>query len=223
MYNKAIEENADIVVCDYIIEKNNGIEYYQDFIPAKQEDYLFYLLAGKSNWTLWTKLVIRELYNPLDCKWIKGIDIIQDFHIISRLYYYAEKIVKLDKVFYHYNKNNDNALTIAKSEIDFQEIILFYKHLECFLKEKNVYEKYLLEIEWNKISLKIHLMLAVQSYKIRKKYAYLFRDFEMKYIYKLKFKSEKLILFFTHYKMYFCAHLVHLLLKLKIKLFPKKI
>ena len=39
MYNKAETESADIVVCDFVIEKANTKEFCRDFVPLHQEEY----------------------------------------------------------------------------------------------------------------------------------------------------------------------------------------
>jgi hypothetical protein len=69
-------------------------------------------------------------------------------------------------------------------------------------------------IEQSKAKSKVGLITQTHSYHIRKQYAYLFRDFEMKYFKQMRF-GEKMILFCTHYGFYHLAQLVHWLIVLK--------
>ena len=215
MYNKAEAEQADIVVCDIILKKLRTEELFCDFVPQNQEDYFYHMLEDKAcSGSLCNKLVHKKIQKLPGCRSVEGLNYLEDWHVTTRLYFYAEKIVKIDKPFYHYNKININSITALKIKKHYENTKLFYELLEDFLKAEELYEKLIEIVEYSKVSLKVSLFIQTHSYSLRKQYAWLFRDIEMKYISRLRL-GEKLMLFFTHYRMYFLAHLTQKLIGLK--------
>jgi glycosyltransferase involved in cell wall biosynthesis len=207
MYNKAEVEQADIVVCDFVFEKVSTKEIARAFVPKRREDYFICMLENTASYpVLWNKLVHRNLCKLSDCRSVEGLNIAEDWQVSIRWYYYAKKIVKTDEMFYHYDKTNINALTHSKTSMHYENIKLFYELLEQFLKEKGHYEKYINTIERLKVSSKVNKLIQTKDYSLIKKYAYLYRDIEMKYINHFR-RGEKITLFLAHYKLYFPAHL----------------
>ena len=88
----------------------------------------------------------------------------------------------------------------------YENTILFHKLLEDFLKDKGLWNEYRQYVDWSKATLKIRLFLATKDYSLRKKYVYLYRDVELKYLKKQR-KGAKLMIIFTHFKLHFLAHL----------------
>ncbi|MDR1543795.1 MAG: hypothetical protein LBS50_05190, partial [Prevotellaceae bacterium] len=169
---------------------------------------------------LWNKLINKKLYKIPDCRSIEGLNYAEDFHLTTRLYYYADKIVKIDTPFYHYNKTNENAITHKKNQMHFEEAILFWQLLEQFFKKNNIYEKYFDLIEFHKVQSKLNLIIESHSHKLRKQYAYLYRDIEMKYFSQFRF-GEKIILFCTHYRLFLLVRIARNLLVFKNKKIKK--
>jgi len=207
MYNKAETEQADIVVCDFIIEKKNTKEYCRDFVPSKQEDYFFTAISCKGYGYLWNKFVSRRLYEIPECRSVEGLNVLEDRQVSTRLYFHAQKIVVINTCFYHYDKSNNNAITASKTKMHYENIILFHKLLEDFLIEKGLWEKYKQYVDWSKATLKIQLFLTTKEYKLRKKYGNLYRDVELKYLNEWQ-KGAKIMIIFTHFKLHYLAHLV---------------
>ena len=206
MYNKAEAEQADIVVCDFIIEKKNKKEYCSDFVPQKQEDYFLAAVSRKAYASLINKFVARRLYENPECRPVEGLNVSEDRQVSTRLYFYARKIAKIDTCFYHYDKSNINSITASKTSMHYENTILFHKLLEDFLKDKGLWNEYRQYVDWSKATLKIRLFLATKDYSLRKKYVYLYRDVELKYLKKQR-KGAKLMIIFTHFKLHFLAHL----------------
>lgn len=63
MYNKAIEEDADMVVCDYY--RSDGVTHSEDtgFISTEKEQFIREMLYMRTSWAVWNKMVKRELYH----------------------------------------------------------------------------------------------------------------------------------------------------------------
>ena len=155
---------------------------------------------------MWNKLVHRRLYEIPECRSVEGLKIATDRQVSTRLYYYAEKIAKIDSVFYHYERANINSITSSKTSIHYESNILFHKLLEDFLKDKGLWDKYRQYVDRSKARLKIQLFIATKDYNLRKKYANLYRDVELNYLKELR-KGEKTVIILTHFKLHFLAHL----------------
>jgi Glycosyltransferases involved in cell wall biogenesis len=216
MYKKAETEKADIVTCDMLIEKTNETEVCAVSLGENENDVFLDLFAAKaSNVSLSNKMILRKLYTMPENKVPDGLNVFEDRYLMFRLAFCANKIVRIPQTFYHYIKTNPNSLT-KQTSIHLENFLLYLKTLETFFKEKNIYDKYINQIEYSKVAGKVGFMTNTRSYKMRKQYAGLFRDIEMKYISRFRV-GEKLILFFTHYKMYVLAQLVHRIIWMKNK------
>ena len=214
LYKRANEEEADLVVSDVLIEHGNETTILPSLLSDTKEEHFLDLLERRISKNLCSKLVRREIYVLPENRVPEGLNIYEDQHVVYRLFFCANKIIKEHKPLYHYVQYNPSSITQKATRQMFENYTRFWKLLDVFLKEKNIYNKYIERIEYIKVSNKVALFIQTNSYKLRKQYAWLFRDIEMKYFYKLHL-SGKLMLFFTHYRMYFLAHLTQKLIGLK--------
>ena len=214
LHQKAEAEQSDIVVSDILIEKKRDTIYQKEIIDNEGKNPFILMLENEViAGFLVTKFVKRELYAMPECRVPEELNFLEDLHVSVRTFYFANKIVKIDRAFYHYNKTNENAITNRKTDKHFESVIVFWKHLDKFLSEKKL-NRNVENIEFLKANSKVSLITQTDSYKTRKQYAHLFRDIEMKYFNRFRL-GEKLVLFFTHYKMYALAQLTHKLIVLK--------
>lgn len=206
MYKKAETEQADIVVCDFVKEEAITKKIYHDFVPKYQKDYFFAMISCKCAVFLWNKLVIRKLYDIPECRPIEGLNILEDKQVSTRLYYYAKKIVKNNEAFYHYNRININALTVSINSNHFENTLLLHNLLEKFLKDKGIWEQYGQYVNYSKVMMKMQYSVLTKDYKLRKKYANLYRDIEFNYLKEWR-TGEKIVIICTHFKLHFFADL----------------
>lgn len=104
--------------------ENSGADYinfgfqkeYADRISVKRckntyrkEEYRLKMISGKAFPSVWSKCISRSLYENQLCypKYSYGEDLI----LTLQLSFYAEKIVWLDEILYHYEKGNPGAIT----------------------------------------------------------------------------------------------------------------
>ncbi|GAP72480.1 beta-1,3-glucosyltransferase [Candidatus Symbiothrix dinenymphae] len=216
LYNKIEDEQADIAVCDLVNEYSDGTSRFMlDYVPENQEDYFFEMLKNdRSQSYRVTKLVRRDLYEKADYHIPSGLNYLEDRYLMPRLYYYATKIVKVNQPFYHYIHYNAASITKNKGQMHFENSLLFWQSMDEFLKEKDLYNQYKEVVEQSKVANKVHLMVDVRSYKLRKEYATMFRDIEMKYIHRFR-RGERLMLWLVHYRLFAAAQLCHQLLRWK--------
>ncbi len=221
LYEKAKKEDADIVVSDLIAEYPEKSVFISDFVDENREKRLHDILVNEiSQGYSCNKLIRRKIYQQENCRAPEGLNYLEDRHTITRLYYYATKVVKVDRAFYHYTQSNPNAITKRKGRMHFQNVILFWRLLDDFLIEKGLYEKYEEELNLSKLKNKCRLMCDTSSYLLRKEYAGMFAIDEKKYLNHFK-TVERVMLLFIRYRMFTLAHLLHKMLWFKNRKLPQ--
>ena len=212
LYKKAVSENADMVVSDFWCEYSKFKEYGEVCISPDNSVNLKNILTRKIIPCLWKNLMKRELFFGKEPVFIEGLDIPNDLYASIWLFFRAKKVVKIDKAFYHFIRT-DKAASNWASEKYFSNIALWAKLAEDFISEHKI-DINTEDFEFAKVDRKFFLIMNTNSYKLRKEYAWLFRDIEMKYINRFRF-GEKIVLFFTHYGFHLLAHFIYLLIVLK--------
>jgi len=215
LYNKAKSEDADIVVSDLFIEQINESVLKIDALSKNSEDYFPDMIRNITCHSyLWNKLIKKSLYVREDCRVPNGLNYYEDRHVMTRLFFYAKKIVKVNEAFYHYVQYNTNSITKRIIRMNFQNMIDFWELLGEFLIEKNMYNIYAPIMEYPKAQSKVHIMSNCGSYKLLKEYAEIFSKEELKYISNFKF-GEKVIMFFIRKKLFILAILTQKAIFLK--------
>ncbi|MDR1729287.1 MAG: glycosyltransferase [Prevotellaceae bacterium] len=215
LYGQAKKEDADIVVSDIIMEYKDKSVVVTDFVSENREERLRDIFADEvSQGYLWNKLIRRELYLKNDCRAPEGLNYLEDRHVTIRLYYYATKITRVNRAFYHYVCFNPNAITKTKSRMHFQNSVLFWELLEKFLLEKGIYEKYREGLTFPKVQNKCRLMCDTGSYRLRKEYAGMLTGEEKKYLNRFR-PVERVMLLLVHYRMFGAACLLQKVLWVK--------
>jgi glycosyltransferase involved in cell wall biosynthesis len=217
LYKKATEENADLVIMDYIIENVEGPMVISEYVSeVSSQTFHDFIVNDSFTTVLWNKLILRSLYaNPL-CRVPEGLNFMEDKHVVSRLFFYATKIVKLEGVFYHYIKYNDNAITNKIVKMHFENVVTFWNLFDEFLKEHNEYEKYKPYLALPKIQSKVRLMIGTNSASLRIEYAEIFAEEELVCIKSFR-RGERIMLWLIRNKHFDLAQWFHDLLVWKNK------
>lgn len=220
MYEKAVAESADIVVSDIWMEYPDKTEIYYDHVSADTEKNKADMLVctGKVSPSLCNKMIKRQFWLGTDAFAPDNIRYCEDRCVVTRLYFKARKIVKVDRAFYHYTHSNVNSITHKVVLGHFEDTVTLWTLLDGFLKQEGVWRQYEEYAEWAKVCMKLRLMIDTNSYVLKKKYAFMFRDFELKYLYKCRL-GEKMVLCALHYKCCLLAQLFQFLIRIKNKKF----
>ena len=216
LFNKIKNENADIAVCDFFIEQTKGRKIAIDNVYDSKDKNIQSVIEAKFSFSsLVNKLISAELF--AGCQAIpEGMNFGEDRLMMMQLYYYANKIVKVDKALYHY-VNNTSSISHSISEKYFQNTVLRWEMIEEFYRKHNAYDKYKDIIGVTKIKSKGEIMLNTNQPYLLKKYADMFREDEAAYFHKLTL-DKKIILFLVRKKVFFAAQIFSKLLRLYNKL-----
>lgn len=112
MYHKAVEENADMVICDYQELTHDG-EIYRKQEPTALEGatVLNDILNGKIYGALWNKMMRRDWLMKANASFPQELTMREDLIFLSQCLPYAQKIAYIAKAYYGYERRNTSALT----------------------------------------------------------------------------------------------------------------
>ena len=106
LYNHAILENADVCFCNFQFAFKDKLDYYEctSVYADKTKTINSYI---STVWTvIWNMIAKREILVDYELKSPENISYCEDFWLSVRLFYYANKITKVDEALYFYNQMN---------------------------------------------------------------------------------------------------------------------
>lgn len=164
LYAKAIEDDADMVICDFYDEQKNG-QIYRRQEPSKL-DYqtVFKELFQKLHCSCCNKLIRRVCYNRYNIHFPKEMNLWEDGYVMFSLTMNPIKISYLSKAFYHYdNYTNCNSIVRKPTVRDLESM----KYLISFLENKidtNLYYNDLYERKCNAKNLAFSLNIPYNEF-----------------------------------------------------------
>ena len=128
MYNKAVEENADVVICDFYANDGNMENYIKQQPDALDHISILHGLFQQLHGSCCNKLVKRVCYNTHGIKFPAGINHCEDLLTWIQLYQHPIKTAYLPKAFYHYVVN-ENSITHDFTRRTYEMRRAFYREL----------------------------------------------------------------------------------------------
>ncbi len=141
MYNKAIEENADYVECDFIWEFPNKIRVDKQYPYKNKKDMLSFVRV-----VAWNKLIKRQLITDNNLEFPKGLRY-EDVEFTYKLIPFVNKFAYVDKPFIHYVQREGSIANVQNERT--AEIFTVLDNVIEFYKKNNIYEEYRNELEYN--------------------------------------------------------------------------
>ena len=141
MYNKAIEENADYVECDFIWEFPNKIRVDKQYPYKNKKEMLSFVRV-----VAWNKLIKRQLIIDNNLEFPKGLRY-EDIEFTYKLIPFVNKFAYVDKPFIHYVQREGSIANVQNERT--AEIFTVLDNVIEFYKKNNIYEEYRDELEYN--------------------------------------------------------------------------
>lgn len=137
LYTKAIEDNADVVVCDYLAVYEDNIEYIH--MPAEKSGDLCLKqqLCDKQRGYTWNKLISRKVLGEIDHPFIVSINYLEDFIYVMKCFYASNTVSYLERCLYNYNQQNTNSITKGMSSSKRNDILSTVSYVSDFLLKSN--------------------------------------------------------------------------------------
>lgn len=215
MYQKAVEEDADVIIADYYV--NNGDKEYYCYgqMPNGETDYVKRIICGQVMHAFWTKMIKLSFVIDNALKNVEGIDLSEDYYFLFRVFLLTNKITYIPCAFYHYTRYNVNSYTykIYASEKFLTNCIELDKRITKLYEEYNLFDKYSKEYSLRNLSFRKDLMLRTTG-NLQKKYNSLYnRTFPLPLLFCRKGLSFhwKIGLLFASWNMLFVYNIVRYL------------
>ena len=162
LYLKAKETNADIVGCNFRHEFSDiQYDFHQQYADNMEEN-IRRLINGRLFPSLCTSLTKRSLITDNNISFPIGFNMGEDLFFNLMLYLHAKKIVRMDWTPYHY-RHTDNSSCVQRTRKSIDSDIAIAGMIEQIMKEKNLYEKYAVDIEYRKFFSKMPLITDLSN------------------------------------------------------------
>lgn len=196
------EGTIDIVGCDYMKDYLSGKTtcHHENYADTCREN-LFRCLNYDIATVLWKLLIRRELFENFQIT--PHVDIVEDYIMSVKLYYFANSFVAIPKAFYHYVQYNQARVSL-QTLWSISMHIKGVEEVEQFCREKDLYNEYVAhKLLLRKFNIKSNFVLNKQLLD-RKAYKNTFPEakgmwHEMKYA-----KKERIKLWLADHNL-FCV------------------
>lgn len=140
MYNKAKEEDSDMVECDFIWEYPNKKRLDIGTIYNGKKE-----MIEKARVVAWNKLIKREIIEKSKIEFPEGLRY-EDVEFFYKIVPYINKVSFVKKCFIHYIQRENS---IANTQnVRTKEIFTVLNNVMVFYKEKGIYDEYKEELEY---------------------------------------------------------------------------
>lgn len=126
LVNKQVENDADIVYGNIIINENTRDKNFLIPCVSSKEDLLIHVLSQVYHHEVCSRLIKKSLYTDHEIKVEKGCNIAEDWQVSAKLIYYAGHIDFINRDIYHYYI--DNASSYMRSKRTHEKIAEFYRN-----------------------------------------------------------------------------------------------
>lgn len=143
LYNKAIECNAEVVMCPITEEWNNcSIKKQQSNLGNSCQEVLKNWYKNSVQMYTWNKLVKSTVYKNNNLLPYEGINMWEDNGLMLRIFYYAKGLAQIDNATYHYFRGNEQAMTHGYGRMAVDQMITCANYLYNFFKDKPDFKDY---------------------------------------------------------------------------------
>ena len=153
MYNKAVEENLEAVCCDIAMEYTDRTRVLR--VNGLHDDHklMYDCLAPISveYLSMCNRMISRKVFERTTIEPFEGVNMWDDVGLSIRLRYHIKGTAAINKVFYHYNRLNNESTTRRPLMDRIKEQTLCIEYLEDFFHKQQDYEKYSKFISYLKI------------------------------------------------------------------------
>ena len=138
LYEAAVNNKADVVICDFISINNASEQTYrkQNIDCISSSSVFLDLLLDKGNVGLCNKLIRHSLYFEYNIKHNTNLTTGEDFYILSQLFLQCLKVAYVPKALYYYDYSNVNSLTKKVSEQQLKSQIFIIDYIDNHYKDK---------------------------------------------------------------------------------------
>ena len=157
LYQKAEEEDADMVICDYYYDEAGSSSYKSQKPSSLNHEVIFCEMFRHLHGSSWNKLVRGSIYKQFGIRFPEELSYCEDLYVNACLLIHPLRVVYLPKAFYHYDQYT-NATSLVRRP---WETILLQERILYRLSEKNFPAVYFQQISRRLLSSQAYLVLHV--------------------------------------------------------------
>lgn len=170
LYNAVIKNNADIAICGLRFAYEDGsfiIEHPTVWDDNKSASLNRYIA---STWTTACGPIHKSsLYHNNGVRSPKNITYCEDFHLMTRLCYFADKVVSIDIPLYNYRQQSSSIMHYLNEKTWSDELTVYKEIIDffCIHGEIDTYKK---TMSWRTLKAAQDMTLDLSCFKDFKKY-----------------------------------------------------
>lgn len=148
MYGKLSADQADLVYCDINTITDYSREVYSEpeFSQDKFQMLNSFILSKVIS--LWRIMVSRTIFEKNNIRHPEKISFAEDYHVVIRLLFFADKICYVDKALCNYYRGNTSSITHHFSEKHSEQGRWVFLDIIRFTKEEGVYDRLAKALCW---------------------------------------------------------------------------
>lgn len=208
LYRASKEHDADVVLSDFFLEKEDGQKYYQ--VASNQGSKIYFLKKYLgSQWTpVYNIIVDKDLLIRNHLLFPEGISMCEDLHFTARMLYYSENPVNVHRAFYHYDMTRGDSAIHDICDTKSQHQLWSYLDLVSFFREKGIEKNIRREMSWRILVNKRHMIYDIRRHN---EFVSIYPE-SAGYIFScpwLKIKMELLMWSLTHHMRFITASVIY--------------
>ncbi len=192
LYEKAIVNDADMAVCDYIEhDGSQQISYHVGCLSENPEKFVSDMMFERTAWAIWNKLFKRCVYKNV--VYYPSYNMGEDMLLTIQLALNCKKIVHISNPYYFYFYNSNSIVRSSSDEAKLNKFIQFKSNLEVllqFLDEKKQAGNYHDEMIWLKYKCKSKIQGDGELFKNLYKETYPYALINMFFCKKIKLRKK---------------------------------
>ena len=132
MYQEAKRTDSDIVVCNYMNEYENLSEAVTQNFNTIKRNQLIDLLEWRLHCMVWIRLFRRSFYETFGMR-VPDVNRGEDFPVSFLAHALSSNVSYVTLPFYHYNRVNQESITVRNSLRDFEDAVKVWSFLRDFV------------------------------------------------------------------------------------------
>ena len=170
LYNAAIKNKADIAICGFRFAFEDG-RYIEEHPTVWDDDKSASLNRYiASVWTTACGSIHKSsIYKDNGVISPKNITYCEDFHLMARLCYFADKVVSIDRPLYNYRQQSSSIMHSLNKKT-WKDELTTYKEIIDFFRNQGELGKYIKAMSWRTLKAAQDMTLNPSRFKEFKNY-----------------------------------------------------
>lgn len=134
LYRRAVTSEADMVMCDMLVERRNKTEYLSERPKSLDAALLLGQMINELHGSLCNKLISKDAYLRTGTRFLPDLDCCEDQYVVIALLSKNISVSYIDRALYHYDKTANEA-SITNNWLDFpvKKRVHFIKSIEPYV------------------------------------------------------------------------------------------